>query len=658
MSTSDASDPGLPLEGVVAQALIKGILERSWDAIALEERESGRLVEVSASFCALSGYRAEELIGRSQFAVGLIDGDTAQAVRETDRHGPATRYIRLRRKDGAIRDLESSAQLVTSELILTIGRDVSERREAGRVLEPHTRLLDHAHEAMIVRELADSRVSYWNRAARVLYGYSTDEAVGQFAHVLLATVFPHSREAVDRALARDGQWAGDLRQRRKDGSEIEVSSRQALLRDDQDRPMAIIELNSNVIEQRAGELDRTRALEARVRAESASRVKSEFLARVSHELRTPLNAIIGFGQLLELEALDRRQSDYLGQMLTGGRQLLALINELLELARAETGALKIAPESVAVGDAASEVLALVTPLADERDITLCSAPDGPANEGHVYADPQRLKQVLLNLVSNAIKYNHPGGRVDVTLVRTRNGRVRTTVADTGGGIEPAQLAKLYEPFEQLGADRSQSEGAGLGLALAKAMVEAMGGTIEADSKPGLGTAFTIELAGAETPAARLDPARDDPQARKARHADHKPTVILDVEDDPSHVTLVEQILQRFANVELVPVMQGTLALALARHYHPGLIILDLHLPDMPGAELLKHLTTDRRTRDIPVVALTADASQSQSEQTQQLGAAAYLTKPLDVPRFLETIAGILAAPGRSCWPPRTAPERR
>ena len=245
------------------------------------------------------------------------------------------------------------------------------------------------------------------------------------------------------------------------------------------------------------------------RAESASRAKSEFLARMSHELRTPLNSIIGFSQLLELEGLDPRQSEHVAYVLKAGGHLLELINEVLELAKIEAGQTTLSPEPVALADTVRDALALVAPLAAEHDVALEINTDGLADDGHVHADRQRLEQVLLNVLSNAIKYNRAGGRVDVSFAVTETGRVRTTIADTGIGIQPDQLAKLFEPFERLGAEPTEIEGTGLGLALSKGLIEAMGGTIEVDSDPGTGTTVTIELAGAQRPAGEHEPEPGD-----------------------------------------------------------------------------------------------------------------------------------------------------
>jgi CheY-like chemotaxis protein/anti-sigma regulatory factor (Ser/Thr protein kinase) len=270
---------------------------------------------------------------------------------------------------------------------------------------------------------------------------------------------------------------------------------------------------------------------------------------------------------------------------------------------------------------------------------------GLQEDGHVHADRQRLRQVLLNLLSNAIKYNRAGGRVDVSFQRTETGTVRTVVADTGIGIESRQLARAFEPFDRLGAEGSDVEGTGLGLTLSKRLVEAMNGSITVESELGHGTTFIVELNSADAPQVEQDaqqPSRDaslksriDPGATGQR--------LLYIEDNVSNLTLVERILERQPAVELIPAMQGSLGLDLAREHHPDLILLDLHLPDMAGEEVLRRLQADPSTRHIPVVVLSADANKRQSERLLHLGASNYLTKPLDIQRFLEVIAANLNA---------------
>src|SRR5205823_4704587 len=269
-------------------------------------------------------------------------------------------------------------------------------------------------------------------------------------------------------------------------------------------------------------------------ADRAGRAKSEFLSRMSHELRTPLNAILGFAQLLEFEDLDPRQRDNVAHIVSGGRHLLDLINEVLEITRLEVGGATPSIEPVHLETVVREAVELVTPLASQRKIDM-KAHFGAGSENWVAADRQRLKQILLNLLANAVKYNRDEGSVTVTL-KPVNGRARIRVTDTGLGIAQDQLPKLFTPFERLGADATGVEGTGLGLTLALRLTEAMGGTMGVESQPWIGSTFWVELPLAQAPAAEVElPLIGEP-------ADRRPALegrvkILYIEDDPTNVQL-------------------------------------------------------------------------------------------------------------------------
>jgi signal transduction histidine kinase/ActR/RegA family two-component response regulator len=373
--------------------------------------------------------------------------------------------------------------------------------------------------------------------------------------------------------------------------------------------------------------------------EAANDAKNEFLSRMSHELRTPLAAILGFNELLALSDIDQQPKRWATMSLTASRHLLDLVNEVLDLARIEAGNLSISPETVPLQPVLEEAMELMHPLAATRRVTI-HAPELPPGHGYVRADRQRLKQVLINLISNAIKYNREDGEVRIAVLSLDADRVRISVTDTGLGIDQASRSRLFVPFERLDST-TIVEGVGLGLALSRTLTEAMGGSIGVDSVPGEGSTFWIELAGAEPVA--VDRLSDELHPVLAVHAGQGERRLLYIEDTDANVRLVEEILTRRPSIKLLPAMIGSLGLELAREHQPDLILLDLHLPDINGADLLEQLRRDARTRDIPVLILTADATERQLERLLAAGARAYLTKPIGVVELLQAIDRFIPA---------------
>jgi len=363
---------------------------------------------------------------------------------------------------------------------------------------------------------------------------------------------------------------------------------------------------------------------------------------MSHELRTPLNAILGFGQLLERRVAEGRDRESVEQILKGGRHLLTLINEILDISRIEAGRLSLSSEPVQVGDALKRVLDLARPLAGDRHIAFV-ADDVVGDERYVLADSQRLQQVLLNLVSNAIKYNRDGGRITLACEVAREGWLRITVRDTGAGIAPALQRRLFTPFDRLGAESATVEGTGLGLALSKGLVEAMGGRIGVESTEGEGSAFWVELAQTASPDQRsgLGPRREVAGV----NAGGRQGTVLYIEDNAPNLRLVERVLGEHTRMRLITAMQGRLGLALAHQHRPDLILADLHLPDMSGEEVLRAVLDDRALRATPVIVLSADATPGQIKRLLAAGARAYLTKPLDVGQLLSEIEAALTPGG-------------
>lgn len=601
------------------------------------------------AYCRLAGIEAGRLLGRrlaelfpgfeatEPFAVYSRVADTRTPVRRNDvRVTPEWQWLPF------INGVFDTVIVPMGHHVAVAAQDVTQRVRVEEEMRLRAELLDLAHEAVIIRDPHDSRVQFWNREAEHVYGYTRGEALGQVAHELLATEFPASREVLDDALERTGQWAGVLRHRRKDGQTIIVSSRKALQRDRHDRPIAVIELNSDITEQVRIE----RGLREQTgRAEKANRAKSEFMSRMSHELRTPLNAISGFGQLLQMADLGQDQTESVQYVLTAADHLLALINDLLDISRVEAGQIRISPEPVLLATTVHEAVSLTQPLAAAGGVAIKADLGALGRTVHVHADPQRLKQVLLNVLSNAIKYNHHGGRVTITATTTTRG-ARVSITDTGIGIDPHDMLRLFQPFERLGAESTAIEGTGLGLALSKALLELMGGTISATSQRGRGSEFTIDLLAAEAPRGQPLPVV---RKRLPEHDAHNTPIrarILYIEDNPLNLRLIERIFARHHqwSIDLLAATEGLVGLEMARERLPDVIMLDLHLPDIPGEDLLRHLKADPETAPIPVLILTADATPGLESRLKGLGGAALLTKPLDVQRLIDTLSDWLATP--------------
>jgi signal transduction histidine kinase/ActR/RegA family two-component response regulator len=395
--------------------------------------------------------------------------------------------------------------------------------------------------------------------------------------------------------------------------------------------VGLISYLQDVTEQRRAEEELRLAHEG---AEAANRAKSAFLSSMSHELRTPMNAVLGFAQLLERDELEADQQESVSYILTAGRHLLALINDVLDFSRIEAGTMTMSHEPVHVADLVRESLDLLRGEAAAREIRLeeIVAPDAPT---HAQADQQRLKQVLVNLLSNAVKYNVRGGSVTVSVVASPAGRVLVNVTDTGPGIPVERQHELFQPFHRLGAENSAIEGTGIGLALSRQLAEAMGATLGVDSAPGQGSTFWVELPAATEP--DLPPPTDAVEVSPALAPDGERVYVLQVEDNPSNIRLLQRVLQDRDDLTLLVAQTGQEGLDLARRYQPRLILLDLHLPDLDGTVVLRRLRQDPATADIPTAIISADATRSHRERLLEAGALAYLTKPYDIAELVRLI---------------------
>ena len=492
-------------------------------------------------------------------------------------------------------------------------------------------LFDDAPIGMAVVALDNEKFRQVNARFTEMIGYSEVELLERTPLNLTHPDDLAESQRLVKALL-DGRERCSLEKRyiRKNGELLWVNRTACVICDKDSNPREFLIMVEDITERKLVE----EALrEAKKEADRANHAKSEFLSRMSHELRTPLNAILGFGQLLERQNPTKPQRARVEHIMSAGRHLLKLINEVLDLSRIEAGHLQLSVEPVAVAEVLEEALDLMRPLAAQRTMQL-SVDALLDKDLHVLADRQRLKQVLLNLLTNAVKYTAVGGQVSVSLQQSNLAKTRLVVTDTGAGIATEKLARLFTPFDRLGVEPSGVEGTGLGLALCQRLMHAMGGDIGVDSTVGKGSAFWIELPATDSPLKAL-PNNHAATLEEASGGDGGK--ILYIEDNLSNLTLVEQMLAEQPQLQLLTAMQGGLGLDLARQHLPDLILLDLHLPDLRGHEVLERLRNDAVTRDIPVVIISADATARQINQLKAAGARSYLTKPLDISEFFRVI---------------------
>jgi signal transduction histidine kinase/CheY-like chemotaxis protein len=371
-------------------------------------------------------------------------------------------------------------------------------------------------------------------------------------------------------------------------------------------------------------------------AEKAVRAKSQFLARMSHELRTPLNVILGFSQLLEMNLTDPEHHESAQHILKASKHLLALINEVLDISRIDADKVSLSLQVVPVGEAMLSAMALVRPSAIQRRIEFFDQLNSRGVK-HVIADNQRLQQVFLNMLSNAVKYNKPEGRVTVWCSERADNKLAISVTDTGSGIPAEKLSQLFTPFERLGADQVGIEGTGLGLALSKRLVELMDGTLEVSSVPGEGSTFSVVLPMASSPVQKLERLSDDRLTSKEKSALPVTSRLLYIEEDISNVRLVEKLLKPYHKIGLLSAQDSKRGLEIALQQKLDLILLDLDFPEKQGEELLQKLRTHPVTSHIPIVVISADTMPRRIEQMLKQGAAHYLTKPIDVNKLLVVI---------------------
>jgi PAS domain S-box-containing protein len=534
------------------------------------------------------------------------------------------------------RRAEASVRQLNAELERRVAERTSELAESQRRLQA---ILDHSPAAISLKDMA-GRYLVTNREFERMAGVPEKAIAGKTDADLFPPRLADAYRANDhQVLATQHGLEVEETFLREDVVHVYHSVKFPLL--DADRqPYALCTIAIDITERKKAD-DALKM--ARLEAERANRAKSDFLSRMSHDLRTPLNAILGFAQLLDLESPGDKARESVAHILRGGEHLLALINEVLDIARIEAGHLSLSHEPVGAFDIVDLAMEFVRPLAAHRGISLVVDKSNAA-DCMVLADRQRLNQVLLNLLSNAVKYNRPGGRVTVSF-EVVGGRLRIRVSDTGAGIPPAKLVLLFQPFERLGAEQTAVEGTGLGLALSRGLAEAMGGTLGVESQIDQGSTFWVELALTDAPERRAEVPVNGATAPSLAPPDTI-GVVLYIEDNRSNVRLMERVLERRPGVRLLHAPRGEDGISMAQAQRPDLILLDLHLPDMSGEDVLGRLWQDPELRKIPVAVLSADATPAQVRRLHASGALAYLTKPLDISRVIRLLDDTLSVTSR------------
>jgi PAS domain S-box-containing protein len=634
------------------------------------------------------GYEPEEII--NQHLLNFVDprdhGKTQQAIHQmfADKFTGAAEYRGIK-SDGQTVHIEANGEFIrnnsgTPQKMTFVTRDISKRKEAEAKLkqsEKRLRKIVEQTQTVIWEVDAEGLYTYISPVVKSAWGYSPEELTGKmhfydlhpaenreefknaalnvFASKLSFTKLENSILAKDGRLLRletngvpilddknklTGYLGSDNDITAREKAEMEIRNLNAQLEEKiVERTQQLLTTNKSL----ATEIEERKKIEtelylAKNLAEKANMAKSEFLSRMSHELRTPMNSILGFAQLLEMGEPNKTQLKRVHHILKSGKHLLNLINEVLDITRIESGGLMLSVEPVQTGPVINEIIDSIMPQATEKQVHV-SLKNSPANQLFVSSDRQRLKQVLINLLDNAVKYNKVGGLVTVEteLISPEDEPmpfVRISITDTGRGIHPDDTSKLFNPFERIGAEATGEEGSGLGLTVVKKLITAMDGRIGIESTPNEGSTFWIELpqieSQLETAGLHFDSCHTESENKKG--------TILYIEDNQPNIELIEQILiSHRTNINLVTTMNGQEAVELAKKVKPNLILLDLNLPDIHGYEVIRKLKENLTIRDIPVVVVSADAMKSQIERLKNAGAVDYLTKPLNIPVFLDVI---------------------
>lgn len=618
--------------------------------MAISNFENGQFIDVNQAFINATGYNKQELLGKTIADFGILqDTNLRDNFVERIKNGESMKEVET---TYFTKNNESRTGLLSSNLIfigdqqclLTVTVDITARKRAEEQLQWNKSLLEMMSNSsplgfLVVDNRTDD-ILYFNKRFCEIWGIEHLEEQMLRGELKTKDIIPYCLPVlVDvPTVTESSNLLQDENNRIVVSDEIQFTNNRTIhrystqIRGTDDRYYGRFFIFEDVTEEKKAEEE---LLNARNEAEKANIAKSEFLSRMSHELRTPMNSILGFAQLLEMGELNTGQRKGVNHIMKSGKHLLDLINEVLDISRIESGRLSLSLEPVLLSTLIVEMTDVIKLQAAERQIRV-QLFDSPSNQVFVRSDRQRLKQVLLNLLNNAIKYNRDSGSIFIKVEQKPIGMVRLSVTDTGNGIAEEFIPKLFTPFERIGADKTSTEGTGLGLSVVKKLMEAMGGTYGVESVLGQGSTFWIELPQSESQIEKASKSGNLEQSKT--RIDGKSGTILYIEDNRSNIELVEQILSaQRTDIELITDIHGKKAVPLAIEHKPDLILLDLNLPDIHGSKVLEQLQSVENTKDIPVVVISADAMPQQLKRLLNAGAKDYLTKPLDIPGFLKLI---------------------
>ncbi len=630
------------------QFYTRSLIESNIDALMTTD-PAGIITDVNKQMEALTDCTRDELIG-APFKNYFTDPELAEkAIKRVLNEKKVTDYeLTVRARDGKETVVSYNATTFYDrdrklQGVFAAARDVTERKmaeELQRASSAYARSLIEASLDPLVTISAQGKITDVNEASVQATGVAREQLIGtDFSDYFTE---PNEARAVYQKVFSDGLVRDyPLALRHTSGRIMDVLYNAAVYNDDHGKVQGVLASARDVTERKRLdqalqetniELERAKSM-----AEKANLAKSNFLSSMSHELRSPLNAILGFAQLMDSEEpiATPSQKASIDQILHAGWYLLELINEILDLAVIESGRLSLSEEPVLLAEVMLECQSMIEPQAQKRGISLIFPNfEQPC---FVHADRTRLKQILINLLSNAIKYNIKQGSVEVTCSTNHEGRVRVSIIDTGAGLSPEKLTQLFQPFNRLGKEGSAEEGTGIGLVMSKRLVELMGGVVGVESTVGVGSIFWFELSSSSAPLLSMEriDVGIDVQVRVKHSAPLR--TLLYVEDNPANLKLVEQLIARRPEMRLLTAVNGNIGIELARNHQPEIILMDINLPGISGIQALKILREDPSMAHIPVLAISANAMPSDVKKGMEAGFFRYLTKPINVNEFMDTI---------------------